>query len=153
MSLDRLLTGHGDPVTDHRRLVSRRLAEHRRRCRRILDVLEEGPANAYGIAGHLWSARTVREQPLLVVWEVLGHLDLLLDAGAVSEEVLDDGSRYGKARFSLREPQRTPRRPAHLGHDRHRAAHQLPRRTALCRKQLTPKVHRPTSVTSVTSST
>ena len=50
---------------------------------------------------------TVREQPLLVVWEVLGHLDLLLDEGAVSEEMLDDGSRYGKARFALREPART----------------------------------------------
>ena len=53
------------------------------------------------IAGHLWSARTVAEQPLLVVWEVLGHLDLLLDEGTVSEESLDDGSRYGKAWFSL----------------------------------------------------
>ena len=114
MSLDRLLTGHGDPVTDHRRLVSRRLAEHRRRCRRILDVLEEGPATAYEIAGHLWSARTVGEQPLLVVWEVLGHLDLLLDAGSVSEEVLDDGSRYGKARFSLREPHAHPVDPRTL---------------------------------------
>jgi len=104
MPLERLLTGHGDPVTHHRRLVSRRLAEHRRRCDRILAVLEQGPSHAYGIAGHLWSARTVGEQPLLVVWEVLGHLDLLLDRGAVSEEVLDDGSRYGKARFLLREP-------------------------------------------------
>jgi hypothetical protein len=111
MPLDRLLTGHGDPVTDHRRLVTRRLAEHRRRCRRILAALEEGPANAYGVAGHLWSARTVREQPLLVVWEVLGHLDLLLDAGAVSEEVRDDGSRYGKARFALREPATHPPDP------------------------------------------
>jgi glyoxylase-like metal-dependent hydrolase (beta-lactamase superfamily II) len=111
MPLDRLLTGHGDPVTDHRRLVRRRLDEHRRRCKRILGVLEEGPANAYGIAGHLWSARTVREQPLLVVWEVLGHLDLLLDGGAVSEEVLDDGSRYGKARFALREPAAGPSDP------------------------------------------
>ena len=74
-------------------------------------VLEDGPANAYEIAGHLWSARTVGEQPLLVVWEVLGHLDLLLDAGAVCEEVLDDGSRYGKARFSLREPNAAPPDP------------------------------------------
>jgi glyoxylase-like metal-dependent hydrolase (beta-lactamase superfamily II) len=112
MPLDRLLTGHGDPVTDHRRLVNRRLAEHRRRCRRILEVLEEGSANAYGIAGRLWSARTVREQPLLVVWEVLGHLDLLLDAAAVSEEVRDDGSRYGKARFALREPATHPPDPS-----------------------------------------
>jgi len=103
MPLDRLLTGHGDVVADHRGLVQRRFAEHRRRCQRILAVLEEGPAHAYGIAKHLWSARTVSEQPLLVVWEVLGHLDLLLDEGTVAEQVLDDGSRYGKAWFWLRE--------------------------------------------------
>jgi hypothetical protein len=90
-------------VADHRGLVRRRFAEHRRRCQRILTVLEEGPAHAYGIAKHLWSARTVAEQPVLVVWEVLGHLDLLLDEGKVSEQVLDDGSRYGKAWFWLRE--------------------------------------------------
>jgi hypothetical protein len=84
-------------------LVRRRFAEHRRRCQRILGVLEEGPTHAYGIAKHLWSARTVAEQPLLVVWEVLGHLDLLLDQGAVAEQILADGSRYGKASFWLRE--------------------------------------------------
>jgi hypothetical protein len=45
----------------------------------------------------------VAEQPLLVVWEVLGHLDLLLDEGTVSEQILNDGTRYGKAWFWLRE--------------------------------------------------
>jgi hypothetical protein len=84
--------------------VLRRFSEHQRRCQRILGVLDDGPARACGIAGHMWSARTVAEQPLLVVWEVLGHLDLLLDDGTVSEDILDDGSRYGKAWFSLREP-------------------------------------------------
>ena len=91
MPLGLLLTGHGDAVADHRALVRRRFAEHRRRCQRILAALEEGPAHAYGIAKHLWSARTVAEQPLLVVWEVLGHLDLLLDEGTVAERVFDDG--------------------------------------------------------------
>ena len=47
------------------------------------------------------SARTVSEQPLLVVWEVLGHLDLLLDAGRVDEHVTQDGSTYGVASFAL----------------------------------------------------
>ncbi|HTP23366.1 MAG TPA: MBL fold metallo-hydrolase [Solirubrobacteraceae bacterium] len=101
MPLDRLLTGHGDAVKDHKALVRRRLSEHRRRCQRILAVLEQGPEHAYGIARDLWSARTVAEQPLLVVWEVLGHLDLLLDEGRVSEQKFDDGSHYGKAWFSL----------------------------------------------------
>lgn len=103
MPLHELLTGHGDPVADHVGLVRRRLSEHRRRCRRITDVLQHGSENAYGIARHLWSRRTIAEQPLLVVWEVLGHLDLLLDAGAVREDIRDDGSRYGKASFSLRD--------------------------------------------------
>jgi glyoxylase-like metal-dependent hydrolase (beta-lactamase superfamily II) len=103
MPLGLLLTGHGDAVADHRALVRRRFAEHRRRCQRIVAALQEGPAHAYGIAKHLWSARTVAEQPLLVVWEVLGHLDLLLDDGTVSEQIFDDGSRYGKAWFWLRE--------------------------------------------------
>jgi glyoxylase-like metal-dependent hydrolase (beta-lactamase superfamily II) len=102
MPLGLLLTGHGDAVADHRALVRRRFAEHRRRCQRILAALEDGPEHAYGIAKHLWSARTVAEQPLLVVWEVLGHLDLLLDEGTVSEQILTDGSRYGKAWFWLR---------------------------------------------------
>ena len=60
-----------------------------------------GPATAYAITRRLWSDRTVAEQPLLVVWEVLGHLDLLLDAGAVTEQVTDDGSRRGLASFAL----------------------------------------------------
>lgn len=101
MPLRRLLTGHGEPVTDHARLIRRRFGEHERRCARIVDVLAGGRATAFEIAQHLWSARTVREQPLLVVWEVLGHLDLLLDAGVVREDVTDDGSEYGIASFTL----------------------------------------------------
>jgi len=101
MPLARLLSGHGDPITDHASLVERRFDEHRRRCDRILEVLREGRASAYDITTHLWSPRTVSGQPLLVVWEVLGHLDLLLDAGAVTERVTQDGSAYGVADFAL----------------------------------------------------
>ena len=101
MPLARLLTGHGDEVTAHADLVRRRLAEHDRRCDRIVEALRSGRASAFEIATHLWSARTVSEQPLLVVWEVLGHLDLLLDAGRVEEHVTDDGSTYGVASFAL----------------------------------------------------
>jgi hypothetical protein len=38
----------------------------------------------------------VRAQPLLVVWEVLGHLELLISAG-LARETGDDGER----RFAL----------------------------------------------------
>jgi len=85
MPLARLLTGHGAPVTEHRRLVEARLLEHQRRCERIVAILAEGARTAYDIAGGLWPARTVAEQPLLVVWEVIGHLELLLADGHVAE--------------------------------------------------------------------
>jgi glyoxylase-like metal-dependent hydrolase (beta-lactamase superfamily II) len=101
MPLARLLTGHGDDITAHADLVHRRLVEHDRRCARIVDALRGGRASAFEIAARLWPARIVAEQPLLVVWEVLGHLDLLLDAGRVEEQVTDDGSTYGVASFAL----------------------------------------------------
>jgi glyoxylase-like metal-dependent hydrolase (beta-lactamase superfamily II) len=109
----RLLTGHGSPVTDPALLVRARLLEHRRRCERILTVLEEGRISAYGIAGHLWRQRTVAEQPLLVVWEVLGHLELLLAAGRVAERADEAGSLFelnGHARAGRPVPARRRRR-------------------------------------------
>jgi glyoxylase-like metal-dependent hydrolase (beta-lactamase superfamily II) len=104
MPLTRLLTGHGDEVADHASLIRRRFGDHRRRCSRIVEVLRDGPATAWQIVTRLWSQRTVSEQSVLVVWEVLGHLDLLLDARRVSERVIDDGSVHGIAQFQLRSP-------------------------------------------------
>ena len=101
MPLGRLLTGHGEEITAHAELVRRRLDEHHRRCDRIVEALRRGRASAFDVATHLWPAQIVEEQPLLVVWEVLGHLDLLLDAGRVEEQVTDDGSTYGVASFAL----------------------------------------------------
>jgi glyoxylase-like metal-dependent hydrolase (beta-lactamase superfamily II) len=94
MPLARLLTGHGAPVTDHARLVDARLRDHRRRCERILALLDDGRQTAFEIAGGLWPERTVMQQPLLVVWEVIGNLELLLAAGAVTERVGDAGSIF-----------------------------------------------------------
>ena len=97
MPLRRLLTGHGRPVTAHARLIERRLDEHRRRCRQIAAILAEGPRTAFAIAAGLWPKATLDEQPLLVVWEVLGHVDLLIDAGVAAERIGDDG----QARFEV----------------------------------------------------
>jgi glyoxylase-like metal-dependent hydrolase (beta-lactamase superfamily II) len=96
MPLRRLLTGHGAPVTAPARLVRARILEHERRCERMLAILGDGPNSAYGVAQHLWVARTVAEQPLLVVWEVLGHLELLLAAGRVAER-----TEGGRSLFEL----------------------------------------------------
>ena len=102
LPLRHLLTGHGPVITGHQRLVAARLDEHRRRCDRILAVLDRGPSSAYDIARELWVARTVAEQPLLVVWEVLGHLELLLAAGAVSEHSAEGRSLFAPTRHGGR---------------------------------------------------
>jgi glyoxylase-like metal-dependent hydrolase (beta-lactamase superfamily II) len=115
MPLRRLLTGHGAVITGHRRLVAARLQEHRRRSERILSILGHGPRTAYEIAGELWLARTVAEQPLLVVWEVLGHLELLLAAGAVEEETHTGRSIFAPARRSGRARAALRPRPALVG--------------------------------------
>jgi glyoxylase-like metal-dependent hydrolase (beta-lactamase superfamily II) len=94
MPLARLLTGHGVPVTDHARLVDARLLDHHRRCERIEAILQDGPSTAFAIASRLWPARTVAGQPLLVVWEVVGHLELLLASGHVAERTGDGGSVF-----------------------------------------------------------
>ena len=116
MPLARLLTGHGAPVTDHARLVEARLLDHHRRCERIVAILQDGPSTAFAIASRLWPARTVAGQPLLVVWEVVGHLELLLAGGHVAERTGDGGSVFeltDAGRPFPRVPQTTPgRRPA-----------------------------------------
>jgi glyoxylase-like metal-dependent hydrolase (beta-lactamase superfamily II) len=116
MPLARLLTGHGAPVTDHARLVEARLLDHHRRCEHIVAILQDGPSTAFAIASRLWPARTVARQPLLVVWEVVGHLELLLAGGHVAERTGDGGSVFeltDAERPSARAPQTNPgRRPA-----------------------------------------
>jgi glyoxylase-like metal-dependent hydrolase (beta-lactamase superfamily II) len=89
-----LYPGHGQPVRSHRALVDLRIAEHRKRAARIAGALLRHPESAYGIAKRLWPERVTRDQPLLVVWEVLGHLELLLSAGLACETREDAGPRF-----------------------------------------------------------
>jgi glyoxylase-like metal-dependent hydrolase (beta-lactamase superfamily II) len=117
MPLAALLTGHGPPVTEHARLVDARLRDHRRRCERIVAILHDGPRTTFEIAGGLWPERTVLQQPLLVVWEVIGNVELLLATGAVAERVGDCGSVFeltpgGRAAPRPTALRRRPRRRA-----------------------------------------
>jgi glyoxylase-like metal-dependent hydrolase (beta-lactamase superfamily II) len=113
LPVDVLYAGHGRPVKSHRALVDVRISEHRTRAARITGALLQRAESAYGIAKRLWPERTVREQPLLVVWEVLGHLELLLAAGIV-DEIRDDGDRPRFALSSRVDP-RTGRSRARTG--------------------------------------
>jgi glyoxylase-like metal-dependent hydrolase (beta-lactamase superfamily II) len=89
MDVELVLPGHGDPVTDHRGLIDERFALHRRRANKIERLLAERPRTAYEVAQALWGNIAVT-QAYLTLSEVLGHVDLLLNAGRV-REVKRDG--------------------------------------------------------------
>jgi glyoxylase-like metal-dependent hydrolase (beta-lactamase superfamily II) len=93
MDVDLVLTGHGEPITDHRALIDERFRLHRRRAEKILGLIAERPRTAYELAQALWGNIAVT-QAYLTLSEVLGHTDLLMNEGRVSE--VEEG---GVARF------------------------------------------------------
>ena len=84
MDVKLVLPGHGEPITDHRSLIDERFALHRRRADKIHRLIAERPRSAYEIAQTLWGNIAVT-QAYLTLSEVLGHVDLLLNAGRVRE--------------------------------------------------------------------
>jgi len=85
-----VLPGHGEPITDHTALIDERLAMHRERANKLRGLIEERPRSAYELAQELWGNVAVT-QAFLTLSEVIGHVDLLLGAGAVREVKGPDG--------------------------------------------------------------
>ena len=94
MQLARCYPGHGPIIDDHRALIEERLAFHSERLDRIAGLVAEGCATAFSIARRLWSDDVAESQPVLVVWEVLGHLDILVNRGTIREDVDERGHRH-----------------------------------------------------------
>ena len=83
-----VLPGHGDPITDHASVIDERFRLHERRAKHIHRLISERPRTAYEVAQALWGNVAVTEA-YLTLSEVLGHVDLLLDAGRARE--VDEG--------------------------------------------------------------
>ena len=88
-----LLPGHGDPITDHVALIDERFAMHRRRAEKLAGLIAERPRTAYELAQELWGNVAVT-QAFLTLSEVVGHVDLLIDAGIVREVAEGDVVRF-----------------------------------------------------------
>jgi glyoxylase-like metal-dependent hydrolase (beta-lactamase superfamily II) len=84
MDVDLVLPGHGDPIEDHVALIDERFKLHERRAEKIHGLISERPRTAYEIAQALWGNIAVT-QAYLTLSEVLGHTDLLMNAGRVRE--------------------------------------------------------------------
>jgi glyoxylase-like metal-dependent hydrolase (beta-lactamase superfamily II) len=79
-----LLPGHGEPITDHVALIDERYEMHRRRAAKLRRLISERPRTAYELAQELWGNVAVT-QAFLTLSEVVGHVDLLIEAGVVRE--------------------------------------------------------------------
>ncbi|MGH2954367.1 MAG: MBL fold metallo-hydrolase [Solirubrobacterales bacterium] len=88
-----LLPGHGDPIADHRALIDERFELHRRRAEKLRGLIADRPRTAYELAQELWGNVAVT-QAFLTLSEVVGHVDLLINAGIVREVADGDLVRF-----------------------------------------------------------
>jgi glyoxylase-like metal-dependent hydrolase (beta-lactamase superfamily II) len=96
MQLALVLPGHGEPIVDHVALIDERFRLHRRRAEKIRRLIAARPSTAYEIAHELWGNVAVT-QAYLTISEVLGHLDMLLADGRVTEDESDGVVRFAAA--------------------------------------------------------
>ena len=85
---DIVLSGHGEPITDHAALIGKRFAMHQRRAEKLYGLIAEEPRTGHGLAQALWGDVAVT-QAFLTLSEVIGHVDLLVNAGLVREAESD----------------------------------------------------------------
>jgi glyoxylase-like metal-dependent hydrolase (beta-lactamase superfamily II) len=94
LALEVILPGHGNVLEDPAATIAKRLERYARITAQTADTVDADPRSAAAIATELKGALP-RQAAFFVLCEVLGHLDELIDAGAVAEYV-DAG---GVARF------------------------------------------------------
>ncbi|MEX0993752.1 MAG: MBL fold metallo-hydrolase [Solirubrobacterales bacterium] len=88
-----VLSGHGEPITDHRKLIDERLEFHAKRAEKIYRLIAEQPQTGHELAQGLFGDIAVT-QAYLTLSEVLGHVDLLLNEGRVREAEQDGVVRF-----------------------------------------------------------
>jgi glyoxylase-like metal-dependent hydrolase (beta-lactamase superfamily II) len=101
MRLARCYPGHGPVIDDHRALIERRLEFHSDRLDQIAAYVRDGARTAFDVARKLWSDEVAESQPVLVVWEVLGHLDILVNRGTVREDVDARGRHHFRTKEAV----------------------------------------------------
>ncbi len=75
--IELILTGHGEPVTNHRELITQRLERNWERTNTLREFLRDGEKTAYELTQLLFPKIYEKELPLTLS-ETLGHIDLLI---------------------------------------------------------------------------
>jgi glyoxylase-like metal-dependent hydrolase (beta-lactamase superfamily II) len=92
MGLERCYGGHGPIIRNPAKLIDERFAFHSDRLDRIAEIVATGPDTAFAISQILWSEEVAATQTVLAIWEVLGHLDILVNRGTLDEDVDPTGA-------------------------------------------------------------
>jgi glyoxylase-like metal-dependent hydrolase (beta-lactamase superfamily II) len=129
MPAEIVLSGHGDPITDHVALIDERFAKHEQRKERIYERIATSPSTGYELAQALWGDVAVT-QAFLTLSEVIGHVDLLVNEGRVREIEEDGVVRYEATGEGACAP-RGRGRPRH----RPRRSRRPPRTAAVARRR------------------
>ena len=77
-------------------MIGDRFAMHERRAAKLGRLIAERPQSAHDLAQALWGNIAVT-QAYLTLSEVLGHLDVLLNAGRIRETTQDGVSIFEPA--------------------------------------------------------
>ncbi|HEY7949503.1 MAG TPA: MBL fold metallo-hydrolase [Solirubrobacterales bacterium] len=93
MPAEIVLSGHGEPITDHVALIDSRIAGHDRRKEKIYKLIAEQPRSGYELAQAIWGNVAVT-QAFLTLSEVIGHADLLVNEDRVREAEDGEVIRY-----------------------------------------------------------
>ena len=91
-----VLPGHGEAFGGPAELVAERFSLRERRAPKIGGLIAERPRTAHEVAQSLWGNVAVT-QAYLTLSEVLGHVDLLLERGDVSEHEVGGVIRFEPA--------------------------------------------------------
>jgi len=84
MPITTVLPGHGIAFDGHAQLIEERFQLHERRATKLHGLIQEQPSTGHELARALWGDLAIT-QALLTLSEVLGHVDLLIERGDVTE--------------------------------------------------------------------
>ena len=91
MELELVLPGHGDPFTDHRRLIDDLNRFHETRQHHVLQALRAGEGTVYDLSRQLFPNREHIEL-FLSISEMVGHLEVLEEEEKITRTL--EGGRF-----------------------------------------------------------
>jgi glyoxylase-like metal-dependent hydrolase (beta-lactamase superfamily II) len=90
MPIQKIYTGHGNPVLDVKKLVESRLEKQQLRANKVYELLKEQPLTAYEVCKEIFP-KVYQKQLSLTMSETVGQLDFLEDLGEIKLIEREDG--------------------------------------------------------------